>query len=180
MLLVASTMAYGGMNWTLSSTAAGWSEAQQACENQGGGLVTPLDQSASTALGQWLVYQSVAAAWIGLTTVYRTTIKDKWHWVGTRPPTGYDGWYTGEPSGPFIWDYRYDTPCAHVYGYNVPAPAVGRWNDDVCSTARQYVCQFAIGAALGSVDVEHVTLHLGVGPHLLCQSHTCVVHVGAT
>lgn len=161
MLLAGSTLAYGGMNWTVSQDTAGCYNARQACANQGGDLVTPLDQSASIALGQWLVDQRIGAAWIGLTGTYlHTRDKKQWYWVGTQQTPAYDGWYTGEPSnddGGF---------CAQVYAYGVPAAAVGRWNDASWWSAGPYVCQFAIGTAPCSVSDEHATL-ASLGSHLL-------------
>lgn len=137
---VGFTLAYGGMHWTLPLATADWNGARIACADLGGGLATPPDQSASIALGQWLADQSVVAAWIGLTTDYRPTIKEKWYWISTRQPPAYDGWNYREPSGD-----NYGI-CAQVYGYSVPASAIGRWNDVNCYFAMRYVCQFATSA----------------------------------
>lgn len=183
MLLVGSTLAYGGMIWTLSQMTVGWLNARQVCLNQGGDLVKPLDQSASIALGQWLANQSVVASWIGLKedNAIWPPRKDMWYWVGTAIQYGaptlpgqnpaYDGWSTGEPDND-----GGTASCAQVYG-NVPAPAVGRWNDADCSSYAQYVCQFAIGAVPCSFRVERGICASRDPICLAMHSQACVVHI---
>lgn len=69
--------------------------------------------------------------WIGLTD---QGISKKFHWVDGKPLNTSLGinWRPGEPSNSFG-----NEDCVEIYGHWLP----GKWNDNHCSSIRDYICE---------------------------------------
>jgi len=156
--LNASAQAFGGHCYLLVTTAADFNAAKAACAGMSGAhLVTisngdPAMQATFDAEDQF-VYTLAAGkdTWLGLTdgkmdrdpgdgTPY------KWITNEDNPPSDWGtayGWVENEPN-------NYNKPCANndsCYEHcgMMVADQGDKWNDDLCESMKQYVCEWDMG-----------------------------------
>ena len=107
-----------------------WESGRTACRTRGMYLTT-IDDEVENG---WLAAEMAARAsletwWIGFSD---TVVEGVWVWDGPPPlDPSFSAWCAGEPN-----DYGTGEDCAeHLF-------ADGCWNDNDCSGARRYVCEY--------------------------------------
>ncbi|XP_045567498.1 C-type lectin domain family 4 member F-like isoform X2 [Salmo salar] len=112
----------------LSSEKKTWKESRQDCLERGADLVMINSREEQTFL-----FNLHMRAWIGLTD---SVTEKTWKWVdGTSLTTGY--WGTGQPDNGRLFSGQED--CVEIY-YGQDDP-VKTWNDDICGTNHNWICE---------------------------------------
>ncbi|MBK7865464.1 MAG: VCBS repeat-containing protein [Archangiaceae bacterium] len=105
-------------------TPLAWAEAQAKCRARGGDLVT-IDGAEESA---WLKGWGGSQGWIGLNDLATEGV---WAW-SSGASLGFTRWASMQPD-----DSMMKEDCVSMIG------DTGAWNDDLCATAKQYLCETA-------------------------------------
>ncbi|CAL1612103.1 unnamed protein product [Knipowitschia caucasica] len=107
-----------------STTERNWSESRQFCQDQGADLVIITSVQEKDFISS--IYKD--RRWIGLSDLQEEGV---WRWVdGTKLTTSF--WMSGEPN-----DTGTGEDCVEI-NYK---GQLGRWNDENCGVAHQFICE---------------------------------------
>ena len=144
-----SIMADGARCVTVVDSAGfTWFEARDACEDEGGALVSVLGEADNDQVLGLSAGFSANSIWIGYTDL---ASEGDWEWVDGDPET-YENWRTagGEPNGGTVEN------CAELYHPDVEwSGYAGYWNDAPCEAAGHtggFACQTDAAGTGGAVQ----------------------------
>ena len=144
--------AHGGHCYLLVTSTVSFDNAKNACMSLGGHLVTissgdPLTQSDFDA-EQAFVFDELGGkkeTWIGLSDgrmPHDNGDGAEFKWVNDEPLT-LENWNDNEPN-------HYQKNCmdgssCYEHCVFIMADPAGKWNDELCETTKQYVCEWDMG-----------------------------------
>eukprot|EP00063_Salmo_salar_P090429 XP_014065264.1 PREDICTED: C-type lectin domain family 4 member E-like [Salmo salar] len=112
----------------LSTEKKTWKESRKHCQERGADLVMINSREEQTFL-----FNLHMRAWIGLTD---SVTDGTWKWVDdTSLTTGY--WGTGQPDNGRLFSWQED--CVEIYTRQ--DDLVKTWNDDICGTNHNWICE---------------------------------------
>jgi len=126
-----------GLHFTLFKDEKDWNSANEHCKEMGGHLATYSSQEDADRIKALVNGAGVGYAWIGMSDL---EAEGQWRFIDGDHSycDDFDGtdcdnvpqWYPGEPNS------HGDEDCAEMY-------SSGLLNDDVCTKAQPFVCEFA-------------------------------------
>ncbi|CAB4028580.1 Hypothetical predicted protein, partial [Paramuricea clavata] len=121
-----------GHCYYLNYKTGSWNEARKECRYRGGDLAVPNSSEINDQIFQLIKVLGDRTAWIG---VHRD--ENKKFITTSGVSVSYKNWDTGEPN-----NYRgKEEDCVEMYAISDKA---GKWNDELCSYNRRYVCELAV------------------------------------
>ncbi len=125
----------GNSTYYRFASGKSWSAAKADCEAMGGRLAVPMDSAGNSAIRGT---NGGSNLWIGVSQQSGQPNPGA-GWVDVEGQSlAYTAWRGGEPND-------YPTPgeqgqedCSMMYAND------GTWNDDICGSSKQYVCEFGI------------------------------------
>lgn len=125
----------GNSTYYRFASSKSWSAAKADCEAMGGRLAVPMDSAGNSAIRGT---NGGSNLWIGVSQQSAQPNPGA-GWVDVEGKSlAYTAWRGGEPND-------YPTPgeqgqedCSMMYAND------GTWNDDICGSSKQYVCEFGI------------------------------------
>jgi len=128
----APTSSSSSSPYTLMNEAKSWSDAKDACEQDGLQLAS-VRSAAENALLVTAADGNIV--WIGGTD---GDSENTWVWSPSGTALSYTNWYTGEPNNSgeeHCLDFNYHWVARKLEN------SEGKWNDAKCSRKQKYVCQ---------------------------------------
>jgi len=139
------TVADAPGEYSFVKTAVTWPQADHACKQWGGQLVTIMDAKQNAYILGELARRWMGGSWMGYND---RAAEGKWTWLYGNGCANYKNWKGGEPNG-----HRRENCGEIVHGWGWK----GQWNDLGCNQKRSYICH-KVGAGNGC---GHVHEHSG-------------------
>lgn len=141
---------YNDNDYLLFNNSLSWTDAENACEQMGGHLVTISNRDENTAVTELARDNLHPHYWIGL----HRNQSNHWAWVTgeTISETGYENWATDEPSESTDNQFGFENVAHIVTNHPKSKKTEGTWNDqfdhyedpasvyEICKFG--YICEF--------------------------------------